>query len=100
AEARIAFGGRGRLRRVTKRLGAGAGDQLEIARLDVTLGRVPDVEHDRHAPRDHVGQRRRAAVVVDVGHGDAGALLEHLAGQVPDAARTGRGEVDRLRALL
>jgi len=35
-------------------------------RLHIAPRRMPDVEHQRHAPRNHVGQRRRAAVVVDV----------------------------------
>ena len=61
---------------------------------------MPHVEHDRHAGGDHVGERRRAAVVVDMRHVDAGADLQHLAGQMPDAARTGRGEVERLAPRL
>jgi hypothetical protein len=43
---------------------------------------------------------RRAAVVIDMGHVDAGALLEHLAGEVPHAARSRRGEIERLGAFL
>jgi len=79
-ETRIGLGDGGDLRRVAETLAAGAGDQFELARIDVALGRVPDVEHQRHPPGNQVGQGGRAAVVIDMGHLDAGALLEHFAG--------------------
>ena len=56
---------------------------------------MPDVEHQRHASRDEIRQSRRAAVVINVGHGDAGALLVHLAGEMTHSARARRGEIER-----
>src|SRR5262245_24963448 len=74
-EARIGLGDGRDLWRVAETLAAGARDQFELAGIDVALGRVPDVEHQRHPPGDQVGQGGRAAVVIDMGHLDAARCL-------------------------
>ena len=47
-------------------------------------------EHQRHVPGYHVGERRRAALVGNVHHLDAGHALEHLGLQVMGRAGAAR----------
>ena len=51
-------------------------------------------------PAEEVGHRRAAALVGDVDHVDAGALLEELAGEMSRAAHARRRIVDLAGLLL
>lgn len=69
---------------------AGGGDQLQLAGLDVRLGRQGVDEHGRHRAADHVRQGLRAAAIRHVHQLDAGVLLQQLARQVVRLADPGR----------
>src|SRR5262249_4480550 len=55
-EARVGLRDGRHLRGARQPLGPGAGDQLQLAGVDIAFGRMPDVEHQRHPAGDHVGQ--------------------------------------------
>ncbi len=77
------------LRRIGQSLDARPCDQLQVTGIDISLGGMPNIENQRHTARNDIGERRRTAVVVDMRHLNTGLLLQHFAGEMPDAAGSG-----------
>ena len=83
---RAGLGNRGQVGQGGAALGAGHGQGLELAGLDLRHGRGQVVEHQVHGAADQVEQRRAGAAVGEVDHEGAGARLEELARQVDRGA--------------
>ena len=80
-------------------LGASGRERARLAGIDVRGDRRGHAHVHVDASAEEVGHRGTAALVGDVEHVDAGALLEELAGEMPRAPHTRRriGELAGLR---
>ena len=94
------FGDRRQLRRAGEALRRGDGEAAQLPFAHQRQRAAEGVEDDVDAPRDDVGHGGSGAAVGNVGHLDAGAALEQLAGEMGRAAGAGRRERGPAAVLL